>query len=80
MTGKRVIERLKNENWERCEMSQLIKGDMFRMFEDNGATEIVKDLHGNFMWEALSDPFLDEIGIWGVTVDCSKYPGEESNV
>jgi len=59
----RRVEVLKKGNWIRCELSDLKKGNVFRMFESDGTP-----VAGGKQFTALSDPYVDN-GIWTIKVD-----------
>ena len=66
----RTVERLINEDWHVCRMSELNKGDIFRLREPTG--ELVNDSKGDQIWIATSAPYqtINENGeaTWGVEV------------
>ncbi len=63
---KRRVEIFTGVSWEEIEFEHLKTGDMFRMFELDGAP--VEDDEGNRIFVAVSEPFLTEENIWAVKV------------
>lgn len=66
---KRKVEVFTGVSWEEIEFEHLKTGDMFRMFEPDGAS--VEDDEGNRIFIAVSEPFLTDENIWAVKVKSS---------
>jgi hypothetical protein len=52
------------DEWFTIPFDHIKAGDVFRLFEPTG--EPVLDENGKDAWTALSNPYLDEDGTWGV--------------
>jgi len=67
----RTVERFVDEDWHVCQMSELNKGDTFRLREPTG------ELVGDQNWIADSDPHItyeNDRPIWGIVAK-----GENNN-
>jgi len=59
----RTVERLMGKDWHVCQMSELNKGDIFRLREPTG------ELVGEQNWIAASEPQItveNDKPIWGI--------------
>lgn len=64
---KRKVNVFRNNEWVECEFTDLKKDDSFRMFDDDGS--IVEDDKGNTEFVALSDPYINDIGILEIEIE-----------
>jgi hypothetical protein len=63
----RKVEVFRSEGWEEVRLSEIKKGEKFRMFEpDDG--EAVENNNGSTEFVACSEPFLSDLGPDGSTV------------
>ena len=61
-TGEKWNIELKE--WESIEFKTLIKGDVFRLFDDG--ERYVNEKDGNNVWIATGSPFICNEGVWAI--------------
>lgn len=54
----RKIQRRLDDSWEQVRMSELVSGDVIRMFEPTG--EPVSDVEGILLLKVVDEPYLAE--------------------
>lgn len=50
--------------WEEIHFEHLHKGELFKLYESNG--EEVRDQNGNTIFLTVSEPYLNEQGVWRI--------------
>lgn len=63
----RILEKKKNGKWIRCQMKELRKGDLFRMFEPDDLERVRSGRRSVF--KCLKDPKKIVGGIWSIETD-----------
>ena len=67
MDNLRIIELKDGDTWKQTSFDQLKSGQIFRMFEPDGAKERVGEL-----WLATSDPYLNKDNVWEIEASSQK--------
>lgn len=65
MTDKRIVQVYSNGIWIESDMTKIVEGDRFRLFESTG--EAVIDSKGRKEWVAASSPH-EKYGDWAVDI------------
>lgn len=66
MADKRQVEiMVAGVGWTPCNFSDVLEGDQFRLFEEDGTP--VQDLEGNTEFEASEDAHQMDSGVWVLT-------------
>lgn len=61
------VYKVVNQAYEECEMKDIRKGDVFKMYEANGE-EVINE-HNETVFHAISDAYVYENNIWMVDVE-----------
>lgn len=59
----RTVEKKENDSWIKVRMQELVPGDVFRMFEEDGTP--VK-WQADSEWKAMNKPYLNDDNIWTI--------------
>jgi hypothetical protein len=62
----RTVEVNRKNKWIQIDFSELVKGDIFRMFEPT--SEEVIGNKGETVFQAFSNPYKNDDGIWQIDI------------
>lgn len=62
----RLIEEFINGEWHETQIQKLHISSIFRLFENDDRKYPVSDSDGNTIFEAKSEPVINNDGVWGI--------------